>query len=111
MFSCAGSLLLSREFSCKKTSFGSLGIFLPRKKQVSEVFFASGICCLDVRQESAMLHAGWLCGESGLAARRAPLPRTSPPAPRPAPARSPAAPPPLELLGKRKRREEAGGDA
>lgn len=86
------------------------------KKQVSEVFFASGICCLDVRQESAMLHAGWLCGESGLAALRAPLHddpsfRTSPPAPRPAPARSPAAPPPLELLGKRKRREEAGGDA
>ncbi len=58
-----------------------------------------------------MLHAGWLCGESGLAALRAPLQRTSPPAPRPAPARSPAAPPPLELLGKRKRREEAGGDA
>ena len=60
-----------------------------------------------------MLHAGWLCGESGLAALRAPLHddpsfRTSPPAPRPAPARSPAAPPPLELLGKRKRREEAG---
>lgn len=52
-----------------------------------------------------MLHADWLCG---LAARRAP---TSPPAPRPAPARSPAAPPPLELLGKRKRREEAGRDA
>ena len=87
------------------------------KKQVSEVFFASGICCLDCRgRNAAMLHAGWLCGESGLAALRAPLHddpsfRTSPPAPRPAPARSPAAPQPLELLGKRKRREEAGGDA